>query len=118
MSDKIKISGLQLLAFCGITEEEKKVGSKLSVDIELFLDTKKAADTDNLKDTIDYAKVCEAVLRVARNKYNLLETLTEKIASCLLKKFSVKEVKIKVRKNPLLKNTLDYIEIEINRRNN
>ncbi len=118
MIDKIKISGLQLLAFCGTTEEEKKVGNKLSIDIELFLDTKKAADTDNLKDTIDYANVCETARKVARGKYNLLETLAGEIARSCLKKFKVEEIKIKVRKTPPIKNTLDYVEVEINRRRN
>ena len=59
--DKIYIKDLQIFANHGVLKEEKKLGQKFLISLEVSLNLKKAGDTDDLKETINYAKLCEEV---------------------------------------------------------
>ena len=60
----ISLEGMEFYAHHGYYEEERKIGSKYSVDVRLELDLGLAAREDKLEGTVDYEKVYELVSKV------------------------------------------------------
>ena len=78
--DKISILKLKIPGNHGVYDFEKKTQGTFELDVELFLDLAIACSTDQLKDTVDYARVTETVIRVFNEKHcNLIERVGEKI---------------------------------------
>ena len=87
--DKILIKGLKLFAYHGVNPEEKENGQDFIFDIELYVNMNKACHSDNVEDTVSYAKVVKTVRRVfTAQKYNLLERCAEVTAQAILDEYS------------------------------
>lgn len=116
--DLVRLKNMVFHAHHGYWDEERKVGQRFEVDVELLLDVHKAAKSDHIRDTIDLYKLYQAVERVVVNKqFKLVETLAEVIATTLLKKFPIDEVSVSVRKpNSPVPGICDGIEVEIYRK--
>src|SRR6187399_3343281 len=114
MSDKILISGLGCLTAIGITAGERAVKQKLSIDVEFPIDSR-GAQSDSIKDAVDYDTVAQAVAEVCSSReFHLIETVAEKIAGRILEKFPVSQVRILVRKiSPIAAPRVDYVSVEI-----
>ena len=69
----ISLEGMEFYAHHGYYEEERKIGSKYSVDVKLELDLDLAAREDKLEGTVDYEKVYELVSKVMSKEAALLE---------------------------------------------
>lgn len=98
--DRIYINDLEIYAYHGVFSEEKAVGQKFLISLELSLCLREAGNEDDLSKTVDYAEVClEAEKVFTGNKYNLIEKCAEELARHILLKFTlVEEVKILVKK--------------------
>lgn len=85
MSDLIQLSGLRVRGRHGVFDFERRDGQDFVVDVALELDTRPAAASDALSDTIHYGELAEALAAViAGEPVNLLETLAERlVAVCL-----------------------------------
>jgi dihydroneopterin aldolase len=105
---------MSFYGYHGVTKAEKEVGKRFTVDVEMVIDTRRAADTDDLADTVDYEKVYKVVGDyIADNTFHLTETVAEGIADILDKSFTQSGLRIRVRKNsPPFPGNLDYIEVE------
>ena len=114
-NDVIRINNIVFFAYHGVEEAEKRQGQRFEVDVELVLDLQKAGRSDKLGDTIDYRQVYELVEEiVVEGDYNLIEAIAEDIAAAILKKFSVEEVVVRVRKPQVpLRGLSDGVEVEI-----
>jgi len=116
MKNIIRIKNAAFYAYHGAFSEEQSIGGKFSVDVELYTNFSKAAETDNLKYTIDYDKVYHLIKDlVIKKKYYLIETLATDITNTLLLNFpEVEKVNTKVRKNSVpLGGLIDYTEVEV-----
>ena len=90
MLDKIVIKDLEIFAYHGVFEEEKKNGQPFVITAELFLDLREAGMTDSLEKTVNYAEVCELIRNVMlEEKYNLIEAAAENIANTILIKYEI-----------------------------
>ena len=97
--DKIILDNLSADFSIGLTSEERKKKKNISIYMELFLDTKKSAQHDDIRHTIDYREVCSMINQLPLKKeYRLIETLAEDIAGIVLKNFSAKKVVVRVTK--------------------
>ena len=97
--DKVFINNLEVEAVIGIFQWEREVRQLISVDIEMDFDNKTAAQSDDIKDALNYKLVGKRVAAFIQNsKFQLVETLAEKISKIILKEFPVSKVKIKVSK--------------------
>ncbi len=98
--DKIRIENLELFGYHGVFEEEAVLGQKFIVSAVLYLDTRKAGKTDELKESLDYSDVCQKIKEIVeRERCQLIECLAERIAEKLLLTFDVlKNVEITVKK--------------------
>lgn len=115
--DRIKLKGMTFYAFHGVSKSERELGQQYEIDVELSVDTKKAGNTDNIEDTINYAEVFDRVESIVeKNSFKLLETVAERISNALLKDFEISGIKVVVRKiNPPVKGIIDHVEVEIER---
>ena len=98
--DKIYINNLEFIVFHGVFPEEKKLGQKLLVSLELTVDTREAGKTGDLTKSVHYGLVAQDVEKLFLEKsIDLIETCAENIAEMVLKKYElVKEVKVIVKK--------------------
>jgi dihydroneopterin aldolase len=115
--DKIVLAGLEFYAYGGVSHAEREIGQRYRAHIELQLDLEIAARTDDLNATISYAEVTQLVLRTARSQtFQLLESLTARIADAILATFPVAVVTVQVQKLlPPVDAVVAYAAIELTR---
>jgi len=116
--DKILIKDLELFAYHGVLKEEKNLGQKFLLSLELDLHLRNAGTADDLNKTVNYAELCERVeTEFKKEKYALIETVAEKIAEYILVNYPIiKSVKLTLKKPwaPILK-PVDYVAVQIER---
>ena len=96
---KVIVNGLEIFAFHGISDEEKKNGTLFIIDIEIEVDFSKAAYEDNLAYTIDYSRVCAIAEEQMKITSNLVEHAAQRIVNAIYQSFSgIKKVKICIQK--------------------
>ncbi len=114
--DKIFLNALTTECIVGIWDWERKVKQPIVIDLEMQVDVRKAAATDNIEQALDYKKISKRVLQfVEESQFQLVETLTERIAEIILREFSVPWVKVRVNKQGAIRNSRD-VGILIERR--
>jgi len=97
--DRITLEGMVFYGYHGVKEEEKRLGQRFIVDVEMELDLSRAGATDRLGDTVDYGEVYRLVKGILEGpSHNLLESLAQEIASRILTQYPVEGVKVKVKK--------------------
>lgn len=112
---RLILTGLTAFGYHGNNPAERKLGQHFSVDLEATVDTRKAASTDRIADTISYPVLEKTARRILEGKpANLLETIAERIASAVLKYPEVVQVTVRVSKRPPLPN-LNGFSVEITR---
>jgi dihydroneopterin aldolase len=108
----IKINNAEFYAYHGVLEYEKVHGNKFQVDIEMQCDLSSLKD-DSLGETVDYLAVYNAVKAVfTERKYNLIETVINKIGEEILERFlKVHSVKVSIRKPNAPLGLIESVEI-------
>jgi dihydroneopterin aldolase len=98
--DIIRIAGIKSFGHHGALPEEKRLGQRFTVSVDLEVDTRPAAATDDLKLTVDYASVIRTVEEQLKGRpVYLIETLAQQIAARLLGTFPmVQAVTVEVTK--------------------
>ena len=91
--DKIIVKGLKVFAFHGVNPEEQENGQLFILDIEAHANLNKACQTDNLEDTVSYAKILKTAQRVmTAQKDFLLERVAQRVAQALLEEYDRLEI--------------------------
>tara|TARA_S200000501_G_C20830212_1_gene746856 strand:- start:799 stop:1170 length:372 start_codon:yes stop_codon:yes gene_type:complete len=119
MSFDINITGIEAFGKHGIYEIEKNNEQRFLIDIFLTLDKLK---DDNITNTINYEDlVDDSILLVQTQSFDLIETLSKKIAEHIIKKYSnlrfsnLKYIKITVHKpETTLSNRTENISVIYN----
>lgn len=97
--DRVALRGLRARGHHGVFPRERVDGQTFVVDLVLGVDTRPAAETDDLTRTAHYGEVAEEVAAVVRGEpVNLIETLAQRIADACLKHEAVQEVEVTVHK--------------------
>lgn len=116
--DKIIIKNLKVYSYHGVNDEEKVRGQEFAVDAILELDLSTACDSDDINDTVSYAKVIKTIGKVmGRESYNLLEKLSMQIIKEIFLLYTaVESVEICVKK-PMapIKANFDYVAVNLKR---
>ncbi|WZL72897.1 dihydroneopterin aldolase [Clostridiaceae bacterium 35-E11] len=119
--DKIIMKNLSFYGYHGVLQEESILGQKFFIDIDLYVDLKKAGTTDHVADTVHYGEAYALVKDIVENRrFQLIETLGETITSEVLYHFpKVHEIVIKIKKPEApVPGIYDYFGIEIRRQRN
>lgn len=99
MSAHIIIERLEFRGRCGVTPEERAKPQPLAVDLELTACLDRAGRSDNLADTIDYARIAKRLTDIGTtHETALLETLAERFFAMLYKEFPVDRATLWLRK--------------------
>lgn len=116
MSDKIFIESLEAKCRIGIFDWERKILQKIILDLEFPGNIRKAAKKDRIEDTVDYKSIAKYTLEfVSKSEFYLIETLAERLAQSLLKKYKLKHIRMRVSKPGALRHTKN-VGVEILRR--
>ena len=116
--DKIIIKNLNFFCYHGVNPEEKVDGQNFVFDIEASVDLSIPCATDNVDNTVSYAKMIKTVRRVAQSqKDDLIERVAQRIVDALFEEYDkIQAIKITVMKPEApIKADFDYVAVQIER---
>lgn len=113
--DRVLLRGIRLFGFHGVYPDERQSGQFFEVDAEIFFSFEGAAASDDVADTVDYAKVYQVIKDTFNSKVcSLLETVAARLADEILRQFPVKEVVVRVRKpHPPMEGQIEFAEVQV-----
>lgn len=106
---------MEFHAYHGVYDFEKSEGNTFLVTLAMDLDTTKAAETDNLDDTLNYQAVYDVVKAEMSVSSDLIEHISKRIAEALKRKFAqIQQLKLSLSKlNPPLGGKVEKVTIVI-----
>lgn len=116
--DKIIIKNLKLFCYHGVNPEEKEDGQNFVFDIVASVDLSAPCETDNVDDTVSYAKMIKTIRRVSLSqKDDLIERVAQRIIDALFEEYDkIQALKITVKKPEApMKADFEYVAVEIER---
>lgn len=107
-ADRIFLRGLTAECIIGFIDWERRVKQTVVIDIELPVDCRRAAASDDVADTVDYKKVAKRVLAyIEASEFKLVETLAHRLCLLLLEEFGLEWVRISLNKPGAIRNSRD-----------
>ena len=115
--DRLAVRGIAVHGHHGVFEVERREGQEFRIDLVLGMDTRGAARSDDLQDTVDYGTLVDQVRSaVASDPVDLIETLAQRIADICLRNDQVDNVEVTVHKpHAPIQATFDDVALTINR---
>lgn len=115
MKNRINVKGIQVYAYHGCLDEEKRLGGKYTVNVEIAADFSKAVQTDALEDTVDYVAIRKIVIAEMAIRSRLIEHVGQRIYKRLKNELQFAEgVSITVIKhNPPIEGVVENVSILI-----
>ena len=96
---KILINNLELMASIGVYEKEKKQKQKIIINLEILLTNESEPKNDNFLETQDYSQFRKIIKDIVESQhFELLEILTNKIHSTIIKKKFILGVNVTISK--------------------
>ena len=114
----INLKNIILFGYHGCLSEEKKLGQKQELDVQLKIKNDVDLKFDDISKTVDYIIVYNLVKEIFQKKsYNLIETAAMVLSDTLLERLDiVEEVTIRIRKpHAPIEGHFSEIEVEITR---
>lgn len=97
--DQIALTGLSVRGHHGVFEHERRDGQVFVVDVVLHLDTRAAAEHDDLTATVHYGELAVDLADVVRGEpVDLIETLAARLAEVCLARPAVHAADVTVHK--------------------
>jgi len=114
----VRLKNMVFYGYHGVAEQEKVLGGKFEVDVELEFNMDAAIRSDHLQDTINYEKIYQMVQDVVtHSKFYLLEALAGKIIAVIFANERIEAITVRIRKpGAPIRGVLDTVEVEISRR--
>lgn len=98
-TDRLAVHGVEAFGHHGVLDFERRDGQLFKVDLALGVDTRPAAQSDDLQDTVDYGTLVAAVRKaVETDPVDLIETLAQRIADVCLTDGRVQWTEVTVHK--------------------
>jgi dihydroneopterin aldolase len=83
--DQLSVTGIEAFGHHGVLESERRDGQLFVADLVLGLDTRAAAASDDLTDTVDYGTLVTKVRDAMESEpVDLVETLAQRLADVCL----------------------------------
>lgn len=97
--DRLAVTGIEATGFHGVFEHEKREGQVFVVDLALGIDTRPAAASDDLADTVDYGTLTLQVKKaIETDPVDLIEKLADRIARICLADARVEWAEVTIHK--------------------
>ena len=115
--DRLAVRGIAVHGHHGVFESERRDGQEFLIDVVLGVDTRAAARSDDLHDTVDYGTLVDEVRSaVEHDPVDLIETLAQRIADVCLRHSQVADVEVTVHKpHAPIQARFDDVALTINR---
>ena len=98
-ADELSVTGIECFARHGVFEHERREGQVFVIDLTLGVDTRPAASSDDLHDTVDYGSlVAQVKAAVESDPVDLIETLAQRISDVCLLDDRVEWARVRVHK--------------------
>jgi len=112
---KISLENIRLYGYHGATSNERELGQRFEVDVEITADLSDAVKHDEMKRTINYEEVFRLVeAEVVHERYHLLETLADRLARDIVEKFGALEALVRIRKPSVpIAGAIDHVQVEV-----
>ncbi|HUX95934.1 MAG TPA: dihydroneopterin aldolase [Bacteroidales bacterium] len=109
----IQIEGMEFYSFHGHYQEERIVGNKFLVDLTLETEMQIPAESDNLKDAVNYQHAYQIVKQEMEKKSHLLEHIAGRILNSLYSEMQgIKKATVKVSKlNPPMGGKISSVSV-------
>lgn len=115
--DIVYIRDLKIDAVIGIYDWEQRIHQQINVNLEMGWDNRKAAKSDDIKDTLNYKEAANLVKKlVDKSEFLLVEALAEHIAALLLDKMNIPWIKVSLGKPMAVTDSLE-VGVTIERSN-
>ncbi len=99
MADRIIIRDLLVRTIIGINDWEREKKQDVIINLDLTFDTRAAAASDEVKDTLNYRTLTKRVLDLAEeSSFFLVEKLAGEIAAIAVRDFGAEVAKVRVEK--------------------
>ena len=116
--DKVIIRNLLARGIIGVRDWERKRAQDILINITLYTDIHRAAETDDIQDCADYSEVTKKVLAHAESAGRFtVEALANDLAEICLGQGNVLRVVVRVEK-PTAVRFADSVGVEIDRSHN
>jgi dihydroneopterin aldolase len=112
----IRLHNAVFYGYHGNHREERHLGGRFHIDIEMETDFTEAAEHDHLEETVNYEAVYNLIQDIVTNDtFKLIETVAKRIADRILDTFpQANGVVVRVRKpGAPIKGVIDYVEVEV-----
>ena len=98
--DEVRLEGMVFYGYHGVLPEERKLGQRFVVDLEVECDLSQAGASDRLEDTVNYTNLFNVTKDVIEGTpRNLLEALAEDICKGVLASSSLaRRVRVRIQK--------------------
>ena len=97
--DIVYIKQLEIETVIGVFDWEREIRQKISIDLEMATDIRKASETDNLDDALDYKAISKRLIEfVESSNFLLIEALAEHITTILIQEFEVPWLRLTLSK--------------------
>lgn len=98
-TDRLAVVGIEAVGHHGVFDFERRDGQVFRIDLALGVDTRAAAESDDLQETVDYGSLVAAVKKaVETDPVDLIETLAQRIANVCLEDRRVQWTEVTVHK--------------------
>jgi D-erythro-7,8-dihydroneopterin triphosphate epimerase len=102
--DRILIKDLMLRCILGLSGEERREKQDVLINLVLWTDLKRAAASDSIDDTVDYAALKKRIITLVEgSQFHLAESLADRIATLCLEQAAVQQVQVTVEKPTALR---------------
>lgn len=115
--DLLRLNGIRFYGHHGESAEERKLGGRFLADIELSFDMAKAAESDSIRDTVNYVEICKVVLEIGEQRqFKLIEAMAHTMAESILDLHPDLTVRVRLHKiGPPIPAIMESTEVEIER---
>jgi dihydroneopterin aldolase len=97
--DTIFIENLTYTGIHGVYKQEHHIPQRFNIWITMDVDTKKAGQSDDVEDTVDYKKLQEYIQAIIEGEHHcLVEKIADIIAEKILKDYRVRSCEVTIKK--------------------
>lgn len=97
--DNVFIEGLEVDTVIGVYDWEREIRQCLRLDVVCAWDNRRPAESDDLRQALDYAALSERIQAFAdQARYQLVETFAERLAELLMHEFHIPWLRLRVTK--------------------
>ena len=111
----VRLNNMEFYAYHGCLERERRDGNRFRVDFAYDYDMRKAAQSDDLREAIDYGVIYDIISREMAKPANLLEHLAQRMLDAVTDHFpAIERAELTVIKfNPPLPGRVESTSVTV-----